>query len=277
MTMLVWPVTGITDCLLGTNFNSSPPELWQNGHQCPDDIFKRIFVNENVRVLIRISLKFVPETSIDNMPALVQVMAWRRQVTNHYLNQCWPSLLMHIGGTYYTVTLNDDVYCMGRHYALLALCDGNPVSGQLQTAIHFPNLHKYEVQWMHISFQCRHMSVKAYHVTGNTTAYSIACEHIEARTKLPPFRRRYFEIHFFNEYVPKFRINNIPALVQIMAKCRPGDKPLSEPMTVSLLTHISVTRLQWVKANNVENIKVTNYWTPSQYKDRLIYVWWFPC
>ena len=43
-------------------------------------------------------------------------------------------------------------------------------------------------------------------------------------------------------------INNIPALVQIMAWRRPGDKPLSEPMMVSLLTHICVTRPQWVKA-----------------------------
>ena len=40
-------------------------------------------------------------------------------------------------------------------------------------------------------------------------------------------------------------INNIPALVQIMAWCRPGDKPLSEPMMVNLLTHICVTGPQW--------------------------------
>ena len=46
--------------------------------------------------------------------------------------------------------------------------------------------------------------------------------------------------------VPKFRINNIPALVQIMAWRRPGDKPLSEPMMVSILTHICVIRPQWV-------------------------------
>ena len=48
------------------------------------------------------------------------------------------------------------------------------------------------------------------------------------------------------KFVPKDPINNIPALVQIMAWCRPGDKPLSEPMMVSLLTHICVTRPQWV-------------------------------
>ena len=49
------------------------------------------------------------------------------------------------------------------------------------------------------------------------------------------------------KFVPKGLINNIPALVQIMAWRRPGDKPLSEPMMVNLLTHICVTRPQWVK------------------------------
>ena len=47
--------------------------------------------------------------------------------------------------------------------------------------------------------------------------------------------------------VPRGPINNIPALVQIMAWRRQGDKPLSEPMMIRLLTHICVTRPQWVK------------------------------
>ena len=49
------------------------------------------------------------------------------------------------------------------------------------------------------------------------------------------------------EFRLRFQINNYPALVQIMAWRRSGDKPLSEPMMVSLLTHICVTRPQWVK------------------------------
>ena len=48
-------------------------------------------------------------------------------------------------------------------------------------------------------------------------------------------------------FVPDGPINNIPALVQIMAWRRAGNKPLSGPMMVSLLTHICVTRPQWVK------------------------------
>ena len=48
------------------------------------------------------------------------------------------------------------------------------------------------------------------------------------------------------KFVPKCSINNIPALVQIMAWHRPGDKPLSEPMMVRLVTHICAIRLPWV-------------------------------
>ena len=43
-----------------------------------DDIFKCIILNENDRISIQISLKFVPRSPIDYKPALVQVMAWRR-------------------------------------------------------------------------------------------------------------------------------------------------------------------------------------------------------
>ena len=43
----------------------------------------------------------------------------------------------------------------------------------------------------------------------------------------------------------KFVPTNMPALVQIMAWCQPGDKPLSEPMMIRLLMHICVTQPQW--------------------------------
>ena len=41
-----------------------------------DDTFKGIFLNENDRIPIPISLKFVSRSPIDNTQALVQVMAW---------------------------------------------------------------------------------------------------------------------------------------------------------------------------------------------------------
>ena len=62
--------------------------------------------------------------------------------------------------------------------------------------------------------------------------------------KICEFRFRFLELKF----VTKGPINNTPALVQIMAWRRPGDKPLSEPMMVRLPTHICVNRPQWVNS-----------------------------
>ena len=58
------------------NANSSPP-LDKMAANLADDNFKCTFLNENDRILIQISRKFVPRGPIDNKPALVQVMAWR--------------------------------------------------------------------------------------------------------------------------------------------------------------------------------------------------------
>ena len=41
-----------------------------------DDIFKCIFLSENDRISIQISLKLVPKSPIDNKLALAHVMAW---------------------------------------------------------------------------------------------------------------------------------------------------------------------------------------------------------
>ena len=50
----------------------------QNGRHFPDDIFKCISLYQNVWILLKISLKFVPKVQINNIPALVQIMAWRQ-------------------------------------------------------------------------------------------------------------------------------------------------------------------------------------------------------
>ena len=50
----------------------------QNDRYFPDDIFKYILLNENVWISIKISLKFVADGPINNIPALVQIMALRR-------------------------------------------------------------------------------------------------------------------------------------------------------------------------------------------------------
>ena len=50
----------------------------QNGRHIADDTFKCIFLNENVWSPIKISLKFVPKGPINDIPVLVQILAWRR-------------------------------------------------------------------------------------------------------------------------------------------------------------------------------------------------------
>ena len=71
------------------------------------------------------------------------------------------------------------------------------------------------------------------------------------------------------KFVPKGLINNIPALVLIMAWRRPGDKPLSEPMLVRSLTHICVTWPQWVKPSAVYILyklsRLHDYWCPGSH------------
>ena len=68
----------------------------QNGRRVPDDTFKRIFLNENVRIAIKISLKFVPKGPINNIPALVQITAWHRSGDKPLSEAMMISLLTHI-------------------------------------------------------------------------------------------------------------------------------------------------------------------------------------
>ena len=114
------------------------------------------------------------------------------------------------------------------------------------------------VLWCVSCTHCYYYIMDSLHTDQWSTEES-AC-YIDAETKWTPFCRRHFQMHFLEwkymnfrisiktslKFVPKDPINNTLALVQIMAWCRPGDKPLSEAMMVSLLTHICVTWPQWV-------------------------------
>ena len=58
-----------------------------------------IFLSENVRIAIQLSLKFVPRGPIDKKSALVQVMAWRRTgdkpIPEPLLNQFTDAYMLH--------------------------------------------------------------------------------------------------------------------------------------------------------------------------------------
>ena len=67
-----------------------------------DGIFKWIFLNETDRIPIQISLKFVARSPIDNKPALVPVMAWRRTgdkpLSGPMMTQFIDAYMQHLGG-----------------------------------------------------------------------------------------------------------------------------------------------------------------------------------
>ena len=129
----------------------------------------------------------------------------------------------------------------------------------------FPDIfHNDVIKWKHFRrywpfVRIIHRSPVNSHHKGQwrgALRFSLICAWITGwenhrNSDLRPHRARYdvtmMKCIFLNEnvcisitislkFVPKGPINNIPALVQIMAWRRTGDKPLSEPMVVNLLT-----------------------------------------
>ena len=83
----------------------------QNGRHFTDAVFKCIFLNENVWMLIKISLKFVPKGPINNTIALVQIMAWHRPGDEPLSEPMMIILLTHI---YVSLSLNKlNIFQMG--------------------------------------------------------------------------------------------------------------------------------------------------------------------
>ena len=77
----------------------------------------------------------------------------------------------------------------------------------------------------------------------------------------------WIQIQISMKFVPKGPVNNIPALVQIMAWRRPGHKPLSEQMMIRIPSHIRVTRPQWV--NNKPTLVQIMTWRHTGNKQAL--------
>ena len=62
-------------------------------------IFQIILVADDWGISCEIALKWMSFVLTDDKSALVQVMAWCRQATSHYLSQCWPRSLSPYGVT----------------------------------------------------------------------------------------------------------------------------------------------------------------------------------
>ena len=76
------------------------------------------------------------------------------------------------------------------------------------------------------------------------------------------------------KFVPEGPINNILASVWLIAWRCPDNKPLYEPMIVSLLTHICVARPQWVKLefNTVVQLSPVTA-VRLEFTDSCIFIW----
>ena len=68
----------------------------QNRRHFADDILKCIFLNENEWISLKISLKLVLKGPINNIPALVRIMAWRRPSDKRLSEPMMVSLPTHI-------------------------------------------------------------------------------------------------------------------------------------------------------------------------------------
>ena len=90
--MFLWPCMCSSPC-----FNSLAPGR-------PRCHFKTAIFNDVLLIGIFTSskdnaLRWMPRDLTDNKSTLVQVMAWCRQATSHYLSQCWPSSMSPYGVT----------------------------------------------------------------------------------------------------------------------------------------------------------------------------------
>ena len=109
----------------------------QNGRHVPDDIFKCIFLNENVRILIKISLNFVPNGPMNNNPASVQIMAWRRIGDKPLSEPMIVNLRTHI--------------CVTRSQWVKAPCANFSVSDIYIQQLYFLNPFKHVIIWQMLS------------------------------------------------------------------------------------------------------------------------------
>ena len=217
-----------------------------------DDIFKCIFMNENVWIVLKISLKFVPKVRINNIPALVQIMAWRRSGDKPLSEPMMVSLLTHI--------------CVIRPQWVNSLAPGRFQFNFRQVIFKLILVNggwgiSYEIalRWMPLDFaddkstlvqvmtwclqatshylsQCWPRSLLPYGVIRPQWVDSSPPDKMAA-----VLADNIFKCIFLNEndripipislkLIPMSPIDNKPALVQVMAWHRLGDKPLIELM-----------------------------------------------
>ena len=94
----------------------------QNGCHFTHVTLKRISFNENVRILLKVSLKLVPRGPINYIPSMVQIMAWRRPGDKPLSESMMVNLL-----TYICITrpqwINNTSWWITRLFVNMCECD----------------------------------------------------------------------------------------------------------------------------------------------------------
>ena len=92
----MWSITVDTPTMVMTNISLTHWGRDKMGANFLTTFSNALFLIKYISISTETAPKFVPKGPINNIPALVQIMTWRRHATTHYLNQWWPSLLMYI-------------------------------------------------------------------------------------------------------------------------------------------------------------------------------------
>ena len=99
----VWKINKLCMTLISNwskhqvNLNSLAP--WTCGSISRRVISKDMLGNNFMGTSCETALRWMPWNTFGDKSTLVQVMAWCRQATSHYLNQCWPRSMSSYGVT----------------------------------------------------------------------------------------------------------------------------------------------------------------------------------
>ena len=90
-------LSGLSHWHWGNQINSLAPGIFKFNFRWV--IFKLNLLNGGWGISYEIALRWMPLNLTDDKSTLVQVMAWCRQATSHYLSQCWPRYMSPNGIT----------------------------------------------------------------------------------------------------------------------------------------------------------------------------------
>ena len=163
---------------------------------------------KSVVFYFRFSLRFVPDSLINNTPALVQMMAIICLGSSHYLNQ-WCPIQCWLNGSKLTANCHSwyEVY----HVDCIVLISYLPVVHKGTWNFFFPKLHLYLTNEL-ITVHADVLSLNTLRLRQNGHLFLIdifKCFFLNKNIWIP--------IKIPLKFFPKGPIYNIPSLVQIMA------------------------------------------------------------